>query len=81
MTTKTVTLISMMGDTRLIGCGTLDEEGRLIHHAGVFLPGTDPDHRDKELRQQVVKVIEDEGEGYKRALRGLALPPTYHPGD
>jgi len=62
-----------------IGIGKMDGKNRLVWHSGAWIPVPmeERDTRDRILRKNVKRIIEDGGRRYKEALQGLMLPPTY----
>ena len=62
-----------------IGIGKMDSKNRLVWHSGAWIPVPmkKRDTRDRILRKNVKRIIEDGGRRYKEALQGLMLPPTY----
>jgi len=62
-----------------IGIGKMDSKNRLVWRSGAWIPVPmeERDTRDRILRKNVKRIIEDGGRRYKEALQGLMLPPTY----
>ena len=65
---REVSLITEHGGVAL---GRLDDQGRLVYRAGKFVPTTDPDKRDRLLREGVERIVDDGGKTYYERLAGV----------
>lgn len=81
MATNEYIKVSVITKEGGISIAKIDEENKLFYMAGEWIPSTDHDVLDKELRRNIKTIVHDNGKMYKDALRGLALPPTYQIND
>jgi len=67
---KKVSIITVNGG---IDLGTVDDKGRIVKRAGMWVPKG----LEKMLTEGIAEIVEDDGKMYMEEVRGLALPLMY----